>query len=201
MRVLKRYQGKEVNSQTTPKVTLTGNKTNITPPYTANPLIGWRKTFNCSGCSSYQEVFRDTLTCCQPSQKFHNQPKPYFKKDKNWTPKNPKLEIINGHFIKQKKYSFDFRQYLKKHYKDYDFNTFGLFTHKGYDNYLKRDTNILVKTSEQCCDFKDCSNYPDKCKNPIVTYKRSNWKFKKQGAISNDTYIFNLLNMSRRYNK
>ena len=75
-----------------------------------------------------------------------------------------------------RKYNHNYRQYLKKRCRiaDYDVKM-------GSTDYT---FNRGVIGSKSCCTT-DCSNNT----NPVSTYKRSNWRFRRQGGVDNDLYI------------
>ena len=80
-----------------------------------------------------------------------------------------------------KNYNYNYRQYLKKRCMIAD-----------YDNTGGRQRSARVTSSSQhvleapCCTT-DCSGTHRP--STVLTYKRNNWGFRKQGAVDNNLYI------------
>jgi hypothetical protein len=124
-----------------------------------NPLKGWRKEMCCTG-AEWVEVFKNVNgPDCCQSR---------LKMVQN------RADGVSGKI--DRKYNHNYRQYLKKRCRIADFDV-----KMGSTDYT---FNRGVIGTKSCC-MADCSNNT----NPVSTYKRSNWRFRRQGAVDNDINI------------
>ena len=156
-----------------------------------NPLKGWRKEAICCNTSDkldsgtgwgYQMVLKNVQSCCKPSQLKMIQNRaassPAQTKDNSGIPFNVSGKI-------DRKYNYNYRQYLKKRcmIADYD-NRSGARQKKAVD---PDKPQSVFGLQAPCCS--DCSGSQDAPNALNLHYKRSNWGFRKQGAVDNGLYI------------
>ena len=178
MPLRKIYMNFSTNVQTTPNVVFKEQKMGANPGSNPNPLIGWRKTVQCansiSNCGRVQEVFKNVNgpDCCLPRTHMIQN----------------RADGVSGKI--DKKYNHNYRQYLRKRCKlaYYDLKNGRAFA-STFDNDSQRGLQAL------CCTT-DCSggasDYSD-----VLTYKRSNWGFRKESAVDTSLYISKMKYLTR----
>ena len=155
-----------------------------------NPLIGWRKEQTCClnkgivtpNSLGYQMVFKNVQSCCKP---------PRLKMIQNRAASSPEQThrnkgepySVSGKI--DRNYNYNYRQYLKKRcmIADYD-NRSGARQKKAVD---PDKPQSVFGLQAPCCS--DCSGSQDAPNAFNLHYKRSNWGFRKQGAVDNGLYI------------
>jgi hypothetical protein len=140
---------------------------------------GGKGTSNSLG---WQMVLKNVQDCCKPSQ---------LKMIQNRAASSPEQTALNGgkpYSVSGKidrNYNYNYRQYLKKRcmIADYD-NRSGARQKKAVD---PDKPQSVFGLQAPCCS--DCSGSQDAPNAFNLHYKRSNWGFRKQGAVDNGLYI------------
>ena len=77
-----------------------------------------------------------------------------------------------------KSYNHNYRQYLRKRCK------LAYYDQKGQSSFTFNNTNKQNNIGQAACCGTDCGKYSN-----VATYKRSNWGFRRQGAVTANGYI------------
>ena len=175
------------NVQTTPSVAFREGRMNGNPGrydvVGPNPLIGWRKQLVCS-CDNgipnhqWQEVVKNVNgpDCCLPRN----------KSIQNTARSSPAQTARNGGVPYRvsgkidKTYNHNYRQYLRKRCRIASYDL------KGESSFTFPDGDGHKNVGQKGCCTTDCTG---DVQSNHATYKRSNWKFRKQGAVSDSAYI------------
>ena len=80
-----------------------------------------------------------------------------------------------------KSYNHNYRQYLRKRCK------LAYYDQKGQSSFTFNNTNNQNNIGQAACCGTDCGQYSN-----VATYKRSNWGFRRQGAVTGNGYIASL---------
>ena len=145
-----------------------------------NPLIGWRKEKVCCDASQntagWQEVFKNVNgpDCCLPRNRSIQNTA---RSSPEQTEKNGGVPYkVSGKI--DKSYNHNYRQYLKKRCK------LAYYDQKGQSSFTFNNTNKQNNIGQAGCCGTYCGQYSN-----VATYKRSNWGFRRQGAVTANGYI------------
>ena len=150
-----------------------------------NPLNGWRKE-NCpcppgtngSDARGWVEIFKNVNgpDCCKPSNRMIQNKA---ASSATQTAANGGIPYnVSGKI--DRNYNYNYREYLKKRCRIADYDL------KNGRQFVQNVAGNPQRGSQAPCCTTDCS--PGSAAT-VLTYKRSNWGFRKQGAVDNDLYI------------
>ena len=146
-----------------------------------NPLIGWRKEKVCCDASQntagWQEVFKNVNgpDCCLPrNRSIQNTARS--SRDQTQRNNGGVPYKVSGKI--DKSYNHNYRQYLKKRCK------LAYYDQKGQSSFTFNNTNKQNNIGQAACCGTYCGQYSN-----VATYKRSNWGFRRQGAVTANGYI------------
>ena len=147
----------------------------------SNTVVNENVTKNCTATPSssknvigWQQVFTNVDSCC----------KSYNRMVQNRAASSPAQTAANGGVAYRvsgkidRNYNHNYRQYLKKRCMLSDSDT------RKSAAYVFDFGHGSIHVGEKPCCTTDCSGGTS-----VTTYKRSNWGFRKQGAVDNDIYI------------
>ena len=158
---------------------ITINDTTITTGY----VIGTASKSPCysQNTAGWQEVFKNVNgpDCCLPRN--HS--------IQNTARSSPAQTARNGGVPYKvsgkidKSYNHNYRQYLRKRCK------LAYYDQKGQSSFTFNNVNNQNNIGQAVCCGTDCSSNLNKVTASVATYKRSNWGFRHQGAVTANGYI------------
>ena len=149
------------------------NGNSITSGYSIGPVTSIECPKNTAG---WQEVFKNVNgpDCCLPRN----------RSIQNTARSSPAQTARNGGVPYKvsgkidKSYNHNYRQYLRKRCK------LAYYDQKGQSSFRFNNTNNQNNIGQAACCGTYCGQYSN-----VATYKRSNWGFRRQGAVTANGYI------------
>ena len=153
---------------------ITINGTTISSGYNIVPAT--QTSCYSQNTAGWQEVFKNVNgpDCCLPRNRSIQNTA---RSSRDQTTRNNGVPYkVSGKI--DKSYNHNYRQYLRKRCK------LAYYDQKGQSSFTFNNTNKQNNIGQAACCGTDCGKYSN-----VATYKRSNWGFRRQGAVTANGYI------------